>query len=50
MELLLNIENINILSKTFILKINNLINNWALLTKLSNVKHKPQNESLITKG
>ena len=49
-ELQLNSENINISTKTFISKINNLINHWARLKQLSNTKPKLQNKPWITKG
>ena len=40
MELQLNSENINISTKIFFSKINNLINDWAPLKELSNAKQK----------
>ena len=50
MELQLNSENINISTKIFISKINNLINDWVQLKELSNAKQKLQNKPSITKG
>ena len=49
-ELQLNLENINISTKKFISKINNLINDWAPLKELSNTKQKLQNKPWITKS